>query len=139
MITIRQLQYFARIVELGNITRAAEQLYVAQPALGLQIRQLEEELGVKLLSRHSRGVSPTRAGRLLYERACELLRLLEETRHQVTAVGRNEREGVVLGVTNGFANIVGRDLLLKAQSDLAGVALSIVEERSVVLIDGLER
>jgi len=139
MITLRQLQYFVRIVELGNITRAAEQLYVAQPALGLQIRQLEAELGVKLLSRHSRGVSPTRAGRLLYERACELLRLLEETSRHVTAVGRNEREGIVLGLTNGFANIVGRDLLLKAQSDLAGVALSIVEERSLVLIDGLER
>ena len=39
-INLRQLQYFARIVETGNITRAAEQLYVAQPALGLQIRHL---------------------------------------------------------------------------------------------------
>ncbi|HZQ60282.1 MAG TPA: LysR family transcriptional regulator [Casimicrobiaceae bacterium] len=139
MITLRQLQYFARIVELGNITRAAEQLYVAQPALGLQIRQLESELAVKLLNRHSRGVSPTRAGRLLYERACELLRLLEETTREVTAVGRNQREGVVLGLTNGFANIVGRELLLGAQRDLAGVELSIIEERSSVLIDALER
>lgn len=43
---LRQLRYFAQTVEAGNITRAAEQLHVAQPALGLQIRQLEEELGV---------------------------------------------------------------------------------------------
>lgn len=138
-ITLRQLQYFARIVELGNITRAAEQLHVAQPALGLQIRQLEDELGVALLSRHSRGVAPTRAGRLLYERACDVLRLLEATGREVTALGRHEREGIVLGVTNGFANIVGRDLVLQAGRDLPGVELSLVEERSGVLLDGLER
>ena len=112
---------------------------MAQPALGLQIRQLEEELGVKLLTRHSRGVSPTRGGRLLYERACEVLRLLEETGRQVTAIGRHEREGIVLGLTNGFANIIGRDLVLQARRDLPGVELSVVEERSVVLVEALER
>lgn len=138
-INLRQLQYFARVVETGNITRAAEQLYVAQPALGLQIRQLEQELGVGLLSRHSRGVSPTRAGQLLFERACEILRLVDETERQVAAAGRQEREGIVLGLTNGFANIVGRDLVLQARRDLPGVNLSLVEERSVVLVDALEK
>jgi LysR family transcriptional regulator, nitrogen assimilation regulatory protein len=43
---LRQLRYFVKIVELGNMTRAAESLYVAQPALGMQVRQLEEDLGV---------------------------------------------------------------------------------------------
>jgi LysR family nitrogen assimilation transcriptional regulator len=138
-INLRQLQYFARIVETGNITRAAEQLYVAQPALGLQIRQLEQELGVPLLQRHSRGVSPTRAGQILYERACEVLRLVEESARQVTAAGRLEREGIVLGLTNGFANIVGRELVQRARHELPGVNLSLVEERSSVLIDGLEK
>jgi LysR family nitrogen assimilation transcriptional regulator len=138
-INLRQLQYFARTIETGNITRAAEQLYVAQPALGLQIRQLEQELGVPLLQRHSRGVSPTRAGQILYERACEILRLVEETERQVTAAGRQEREGIVLGLTNGFANIVGRELVQRARRELSGVNLSLVEERSSVLIDGLEK
>ena len=136
---LRQLQYFARIVETGNITRAAEQLYVAQPALGLQIRQLEQALGVSLLSRHSRGVSPTRAGQVLYERACEILRMVDETERQVVAAGRLEREGIVLGLTNGFSNMVGRSLIQAARRDLPAVNLSLVEERSVVLVDALER
>jgi LysR family nitrogen assimilation transcriptional regulator len=68
-----------------------------------------------------------------------VLRLLEETGRQLTALGRHEREGVVLGVTNGFANIVGRDLVLEARRALPGVELSLVEERSGVLLDGLER
>ena len=112
---------------------------MAQPALGLQIRQLEQELGVSLLSRHSRGVSPTRAGQLLYERACDILRLVDESERQVKAAGRLEREGIVLGLTNGFMNIVGRELILQARRDLPAVNLSLVEERSVVLVDGLER
>jgi LysR family nitrogen assimilation transcriptional regulator len=103
------------------------------------MRQLEQELGVKLLARHSRGVSPTRAGRLLYERACNVLRLLDETSRQVTAIGRHDREGIVLGLTNGFANVVGRDLVLQARRDLPAVELSVVEERSVVLVEALER
>ena len=112
---------------------------MAQPALGLQIRQLEQEMGVNLLRRHSRGVSPTRAGQVLYERACEILRMVEETGRAVNAAGRHDREGVVLGLTNGFANIVGRDLLVQARHKVPGVKLSLVEERSSVLIDALER
>lgn len=75
----------------------------------------------------------------MYERACEVLRLLEETGRQVAAIGRHEREGIVLGLTNGFANIVGRDLVLQARRDLPAVELSLVEERSVVLVEALER
>lgn len=139
IINFRQLKYFARVIETGNITRAADQLFVAQPALGFQIRQLEHELGVSLLRRHARGVSPTRAGQILYERACDILRRLEEAEREVTAAGRKEQEGIVLGLTNGFANIVGRNLILQVKRDLPGVKLSLVEERSVVLVDAIER
>jgi LysR family nitrogen assimilation transcriptional regulator len=96
-------------------------------------------MGVVLLIRHSRGVSPTRAGQVLYERACEILRLMDETERQVTAAGRLEREGIVLGLTNGFSNLVGRDLVRQSRRDLPAVNLSLVEERSVVLVDALER
>ncbi|MDB5868637.1 MAG: hypothetical protein JWP96_969, partial [Polaromonas sp.] len=55
--SLRQLQYFARIVETGNITRTAEQLYVAQPALGMQIRQLEYSIRTYALMRVANSVS----------------------------------------------------------------------------------
>ena len=138
-ITLRQLRYFARIVEAGNITRAAEQLFVAQPALGLQIRQLEQALGVSLLSRHSRGVSPTKAGRILYERACEILRMVGDTERAVTAAGRLERENIVLGLTNGVMTLLGRDIVIEANRELPTIQLNLIEEMSVVLMDALER
>ncbi|MDB5642670.1 MAG: hypothetical protein JWN07_1987 [Hyphomicrobiales bacterium] len=73
------------------MTAAAELLNLAQPALGSQIRQLEKELSVALLVRHSRGVSPTEAGRLLYERAKALLREVEEIRRDVQQLARRRR------------------------------------------------
>ena len=79
----RQLRYFLSVVDTGNMTRAADQLHVAQTALGMQIKQLEESLGVALLVRHSRGVEPTRAGSLLRDRALEILKLVEQTRKEV--------------------------------------------------------
>ena len=54
---LRQLHYFVRVFEMQNMTRAAESLYVAQPALSQQIALLEEDLGVRLLVRGSPPVS----------------------------------------------------------------------------------
>ncbi|RZJ16931.1 MAG: LysR family transcriptional regulator [Haliea sp.] len=112
---------------------------MAQPALGMQMGRLEKSLGVALLNRHPRGVSPTRAGQLLYEQACIILRLVDETEKRVAAAGRTEREGIVLGLTNGFSSIVGRDLLLQSRQKLPTVNLGLVEERSVLLVDAIER
>lgn len=66
---VRELKNFLKIVELGSIRRAAEVLGIAQPALGIQVRNLENDLGQQLLFRHSRGVRPTEAGSLLMAHA----------------------------------------------------------------------
>jgi DNA-binding transcriptional LysR family regulator len=66
---LRQLQYFVAVVRHGQFTRAAEELWITQPALSQQVRRLEAELGVALLRRTSRGVLPTEAGEALLARA----------------------------------------------------------------------
>lgn len=73
---IRQLRYFLGVVHAKSTTGAAESLHVAQPAIGMQLRKLEDELGVKLLVRHSRGVVPTGAGEQLRKHATEILESL---------------------------------------------------------------
>jgi LysR family nitrogen assimilation transcriptional regulator len=105
----------------------------------MQIRQLEEETGVVLLTRHARGVSPTRAGQVLYERACDILRLVDETERQVSAAARFEAQTVVLGLTNGSLNLVGRSLLQRAREQLSGVKIGLIEERSLVLVEAVEK
>lgn len=68
-----ELAVFRRAVEVGNVTQAAEQLHVSQPAVSRTLSGLEARLGVQLLRRSKRGVAPTEAGQALYREATELL------------------------------------------------------------------
>ena len=63
-IDTRLLRYFAAVAEEGTLTRAAQRLYVSQPALTKQIRQLEAQLGVTLFVRSRSGMTPTADGRV---------------------------------------------------------------------------
>jgi LysR family nitrogen assimilation transcriptional regulator len=136
---LRQLKYFVNVLEAGNMTRAANQLHVAQTALGMQIRQIEEDLGVALLIRHSRGVEPTKAGKLLYARALDILKLVEETRKEVSAAEREDSEAIRFGITPALMLIAGTELALTVRQNLPQVFLSVVEAMSHVLIESLTR
>lgn len=70
---LRKLRYFAAVAETGNLTRAAEQLHIAQPVLTRQIRALETELHATLFTRSARGTDLTSAGRQLLEDARPIL------------------------------------------------------------------
>lgn len=136
---LRQLRYFVGVIDAGNMTRAAEQLHVAQTALGTQIRLVEEDLGVALLMRHSRGVAPTRAGELLYARARAILTLVEETRREVAGLGQDEPETIRLGITPALMLAVGTEVTVTAREQVPGLSLSMVEAMSHVLIGALPR
>lgn len=95
---LRQLKYFAAVAEERSISRAAERLWIAQPGLSTQVRRLENELGIQLFHRHSRGVDLTSAGALFLERARAALTAAEEAR----ATGANLQAGVIGAVRLGI-------------------------------------
>lgn len=76
---IRKLVYFLTIAEEGNISRAAERLHIAQPPLSQQLKLLEEELGLVLMERNTRKMHITDAGRLLQNRAKQIIDLMDKT------------------------------------------------------------
>ena len=121
------------------MTRAAEQLHVAQTALGMQIRQLEEDLGVALLVRHSRGVEPTKAGSLLNVRALAILKEVEEAQNDVRACEREASEAIRLGITPALMLVCGTEIVMTVREQLPNVFLSIVEAMSHVLVETLAR
>jgi LysR family hydrogen peroxide-inducible transcriptional activator len=75
---MHQLRYFAKVAELGNVTRAAEACHVSQPSLSQQIVKLERELGQPLFERLGRGVRLTEAGRRFKLYADQILSLTED-------------------------------------------------------------
>lgn len=76
---IRQLKYFQAIAEEGQISKAAKRLNMAQPPLSQQLKLLEAELGVVLVERGPRQIKLTEAGRLLQDRASQIIELLNAT------------------------------------------------------------
>ena len=89
---LRQLEYFVAVVRHGHFGRAAEAIYVTQPALSQQVRRLEAELGVALLRRTSRGVELTPAGGDLLAHAEAILAEISGARSSM-----DEHAGVVRG------------------------------------------
>jgi LysR family nitrogen assimilation transcriptional regulator len=136
--TIRQLQYFLRIVELRSFSKAAAYLHVAQPALGLQIRKLEEELGVKLLNRHSRGVIPTEAGLLLRDHAQVILRQMERAKLSVADLAGPPRGRVAVGLTPTLNLILATQLVDRCRHEYPNVSLAIVDAMSEDLMEWVE-
>ena len=78
---------FVTVCRLGNITRAAEALYISQPALTRQIQELEQELGCKLLVRSTRSLSLTENGYLFLLRAQEILDLAKQAKAELSENG----------------------------------------------------
>lgn len=136
---LRQLRYFVAVVEQGGMTRAAESLRIAQPALGAQIKALEEDLGTPLLLRHSRGVEPTEAGRLLFERARGILLEVKEAREAVIRRGAEPHGAIRLGLTPSLMQTIGLGLALEVRARLPNLSLGLVEEMSHRLALSLER
>jgi DNA-binding transcriptional LysR family regulator len=97
---LRQLEYFAAVVRHGHFGRAAEDVYITQSALSQQIRRLEEELGLTLLLRTSKGVELTPAGVEFIEHAQAILGRVAAARAAI-----DEHVGAVRGVARVAATV----------------------------------
>lgn len=135
---IRQLRYFAAIVEARSFTRAADRLHIAQPALGAQVRKLEDELGTMLLVRHSRGVEPTEAGELLLKHAVAIIRQVERARQEVTDLSGPPRGEIALGITPTATALLATPLISACRDAYPEIALKIVEGMSEEIMRKLD-
>jgi LysR family nitrogen assimilation transcriptional regulator len=102
-VNLRRLQYFVRILDTGSLTRAADVLHIAQPALSQQLATLEAEAGQKLLLRTKRGVVPTEAGKVLYRHAQLILRQCAQARVDMQAAAQELTGAVAVGLAPGTA------------------------------------
>lgn len=127
---LRQLRYFLAIVEEGSFTRAAQRVNVAQPALSLHVRNMEEALGTPLLLRAPQGVTATEAGELLARRARSLLMDLERTEEEVRSLGREPMGTVRLGLPGTISGILSVPLIARCRERYPKIKIVIAEAMS---------
>ena len=111
---LRQLRYFLAIAEAGSFTAAARLLHVSQPALGYQVKQLEERYGIPLLERHSRGIRTTKAGAVLAEHARKIMAEVEAAEAALGKMRKAPAYVISLGVTPTPGRAIAPQLVASA-------------------------
>ena len=101
---LKQLRYFSAVVEQGSISAAARALFMSQPPLSTQVRQLEKELGVQLFSRDGHKLTLTPAGKLLYDRAQGLLDTAQSVEAELHAFGERGQRILRLGTVSSICS-----------------------------------
>jgi DNA-binding transcriptional LysR family regulator len=140
-VTLRQIRSFLAIAHLGSFTRAAGLMHISQPALTVQMRNLERALGVKLLDRTSRSVEVTRLGRELVPSLQRALRDLEAAVADVHEVGTGKRGTVRVAALPSFAaSLLPRVILAyrKANPALAFVVRDAIAVRIADMVGSEE-
>lgn len=124
---LHRLRYFIAVAEEGGITRAAQRLALAQPALSVQMRRLEEEVGAPLFARSSQGVALTEAGRALLPHAREVLYQAREGAAAARSVAQGQRGRLSVGYMIALAYDMMPQLVARLRAELPGVELDLVE------------
>ena len=100
---IRVLRYFLETAREGNMTRAAERLFISQPTMSKQLKELENELGAKLFIRSNYSIRLTEAGMLLRDRAEDILSLVDKTEAEFKSLEETNSGDIFVGAPESEA------------------------------------
>jgi LysR family transcriptional regulator, nitrogen assimilation regulatory protein len=124
---LKQLRSLIHISDCGSLSRAAEMMHTSQPALSLQIKNLEMELGVELLHRHARGVTLTDLGRVFCEHARSILKDVERAKDMIATQGKSPTGRVSVGLPTSACRGVSSELIMRVADHFPNISLHIVE------------
>lgn len=136
---ISQLRTLAHIAELGSVSKAADRLNIAQPALSRQIRLLEQELGVPLFERHGRGMVITEIGREVLSHVTNIMSEMDAIRDAVATGRTSFRGSISIGTTPTVAEIVIVPLALRLRELHPNLTLRLSSAYSGHILDWLQR
>jgi len=136
----RQLQIFHTVVSEGSFTRAANKLHIAQPAVSIAIRKLEEEFDVALLNRADRKVSLTAEGRTLLAHAETILAQFQQAQLEMSELQAMERGTVSLGTSAMMGSYYFPEKIAAFRQQFPHVRVSVIGEGTrraqQLLLDG---
>jgi LysR family transcriptional regulator, benzoate and cis,cis-muconate-responsive activator of ben and cat genes len=138
MMELRQLRYFIAVAEELSFSRAVEKLHVSQPPLSRQIRDLEAELGVKLLDRNRQGVRLTRLGKGILAKARGLIRDADLFKAQARVLDKEFREEIRIGYAPSPTAVIIPKLLAKYHQLAPGGRLTLQDLTHTEMLSGLK-
>ena len=136
---LSQLETLIHVAELGSLSRAAERLHIAQPALSRQMTMLERELGVQMFDRHGRGMVLTESGQEVLRHAYRVFGELDEIRSVAAEGDTGLRGHVSVGLPPTVADLLTLPLVSAMTDRHPNATLRVVSAYSRFLLDWLRR
>jgi DNA-binding transcriptional LysR family regulator len=131
---IRQLRYFISAIRHGSLRAAATEHFVTQPAVSIQLKKLEEELGEKLYVRRGRRIEPTQAGSFVLADAEEIVGRIDALTHNVGAVKTMQRGVLKMGSIDAASIYVLPDVFRAFRGEYPGIDIQVIVSDSQSLI-----
>lgn len=126
-IELRHLRYFMVVAQELHFRKASERLFITQPGLSRQIKQLEDELGVQLFIRNKRQVELTDAGRYLYDESSNLLNHMDAIKRSIRLIDKGEEGELSIGFVGSAMQEVIPHLLIKLNDRFPKIHTSLEE------------
>ena len=135
---IRVLRYFLAVAREQSFSTAAERLFLSQPTLSRQLKELEDELGKPLLIRSNKGVTLTEEGMILRKRAEEIVELMDKTEQEVRQSNDNVSGTVYIGAGETYAVKLIADTAHKLRKDYPNIHYSFFSGNGTDVMEKLE-
>jgi DNA-binding transcriptional LysR family regulator len=136
-LNLNQLRAFYIAAKEKNITKAAETLFVTQPAVTMQIKSLEESLSLKLLRKRGKNIELTDAGKVLFGYAQKIFEIVEEMEYVMKGYTDLRQGSLTIGTTRSFARHLMPGLLSRFQERFPGVRVYLRVGSSQEIADGV--
>lgn len=136
---LRQLKYFHLVTQLGSVTKAAEQLHIAQPAVSMAIQKLEKEMRVKLFDRSQKQFVLTIEGRVFLQRIDDILHRLQDTLTEMNDYREIQKGFIRVGIPPMLGAFLFPYIFKEFQQAYPNLEMSVVEEGTLHIQAQLER
>jgi len=137
-INLNQLRAFFIAAKEKSITKAAESLYVTQPAVTMQIKSLERDLEIKLFRKYGKSIALTVAGNVLFDYAEKIFEIVEEMEYVLKGHADSTHGALSIGTTRSFARYLMPGLLSRFQKRFPKVKIILKEGSSQEIADGVQ-
>ncbi|VBB46633.1 putative HTH-type transcriptional activator CmpR [uncultured Desulfatiglans sp.] len=136
-VNLNQLRAFFLATREKSITKAAESLYVTQPAVTMQIKALEEDLDLKLFTRYGKALELTETGRVLFGYAERIFEIVEEMEYVLKGRAELSQGSLVIGTTRSFARHLMPQILSRFQERYPDIKVYLKEASSTSIAEGI--
>ena len=132
-VNLKRLEYFCQLAAIGNFTRAANKIGIAQPALSITIQKLEKEIGLKLINRAEKNAMLTAEGQVLYKLATQLLSQARQVELELEELKDLDRGTIRFGVSAMMGSYYFPKVLTAFKQKYPNIKMHLVDQGTVAL------